>query len=331
MRQFSLSGMKDWGSLQDLSTQKTTVYPILPINEKSSGRGNVFLSGGYDGIIRLHDMRSDQDFENMFWDVTNDSSIYSLATQGLERVVAGTSMHSMLKVFDLRFSGSHAYQILSIPSQNQPRSKPASGDYASNRIVDNAIQRTQVTPISGGWNLFLHPRNQARQRSYRVPRTEDSPVYSLSIPAATSPSLYAGVEGAVMCLDFHSVADKHPDSLFTSLDERQSNSNVVDLGPSYSPHNDVLNLGMYEQGNEQMLGMKLVVQDDVTTSISNAAERRNISRFGGLDERWKDPSADGDRWVRGQEPQGPRSGRLDGRGRRGGRGRGRGRGAGRAV
>lgn len=326
LRKFSLDA-KMWGGVRHTPVSNTSVYPVVPVSSNSqagSGAGNIFLSGGYDGIIRLHDMRSPHAFETMFWDVTNDSSIYSLATQGLEHVVAGTSMHSMLKVFDLRFSNSHAYHSISLSTVQSVKRTMRTGDYAGNKIVSEAVNHRGLSPISGGWNVFLHPRNQVRHRTpqFRMPRSEDSPVYSLSIPSQTSSSVYTGVEGAVLGLEFLSVVDKHPDPLFASGIERFPDSNSIDIKQSYNPSNDVLNLGMYEQGNEQALGMRLMVQDGVGMGVVKNMERRDYARFKGLDERWKDPSDDKERWSRGQEPQGRRGG--GGRGRRGGRGRGRG-------
>jgi WD40 repeat protein len=312
LRKFSLDS-KFWsGSRNVTNPTNSSVYPIVPLpnsaNDRSSA-GNLFLSGGYDGIIRLHDMRSPHSFETMYWDVTNDSTVYSLATHGLERVVVGTSMHSMLKVFDLRLSGSHAYRAIPL-SRPKTNAIPRAGDYVGSKIVSDAVCAMGAMPISGGWNLFLSPRNRHRQN--RGPRTEESPVYSLSIPSPTSSSLYAGVEAAVLSLDFLSVADKHPDPLFTSAMKRFTGSSTIDMKYTYNPTDDVLNLGMYEQGNEQALGMKLMVQDGVGMGVGKNAEGRDFAKFRDVDERWKDPSDESGRWMRGQETHGRRGG---GRGR----------------
>ncbi|KAF2116361.1 hypothetical protein BDV96DRAFT_573904 [Lophiotrema nucula] len=324
LRKFNLNSKSWTGTRNGVEMSgHTSVYPIIPIPSGSgSEAGNLFLSGGYDGIMRLHDMRSPHGFETLFWDVTNDSSIYSLATQGLERVVAGTSKHSMLKVFDLRFSGSHAYHVVPpSPRSNRQRS----------RFLDDS---QSTSPITGGWNLFLSPRNTPRHKhphphSTRPPRTNDSPIYSLSIPSPNSPTLYAGLEGAIMSLDFLSVTDTHPDPLYSQIIERFPRSHSgkeegnVDVKRSYDPNDDVLNLGMYEQGDEKGVGMRLMVQESIGTNIvEHARERkRDAGKFAGLDERWKDPSEDKDRWSRGQVPPPQQQ-----QGRRGGRGRGRRRG-----
>jgi hypothetical protein len=311
----------------------TSVYPIIPLPSvsRAGGHGNtLFLSGAYDGIIRLHDMRSPRNFESVFWDITNDSSIYSLTTHGLEHIIAGTSMHSMLKVFDLRVSGSRAYRSLSVSTQSSQTLKPNSmtGDFTSNKIVRETVGRdAKATTVMDGWNLFLHPRGQqdTRPRMHNSRVDFDSPIYSLSIPSATSPSLYAGVEGSVRVIDFHSVTDAHPDLRFDNAIERHADSGLIDIKKSYNPFDNVLDLGMYEQGNEQSLRMKLYVQGHVDDGLRESGAGKDQEGLGDLDERWKDPSTEGERWTRGHQPQGQQP-HGQGRRGRGGRGRGRGRG-----
>lgn len=310
-------------------SMQTSVYPILPVTGRTQGgseAGNIFLSGGYDGIVRLHDLRSPRDVESLYWDPTNDSSIYSLATQGLERVVVGVSMHSMLKVFDLRLAGSHAYSSIALPSKAKP--KPRSPENAVNSIVNDTA--TTATSIWGGWNLFLNPRAPPNRSAYREDFSrgrDDSPVYNLSIPSPTSPHLYAGLEGSIEALTFHGIADAHPDTLLSQTATSLADSVAVDVAASYNPRGDSLNLGMYEQGDEQGLGMQLLVQDAVTSEVAQAGLKRVDEKYKGLDERWKDLRDDKDRWTRGVL-QGPRQANRGGRGGRGRwRGRGRGRGA----
>ncbi|USP81555.1 uncharacterized protein yc1106_08829 [Curvularia clavata] len=309
------------------TSRPTSVYPILPIPSAAHGgpEGNTFLSGSYDGLIRLHDMRSPRGFEQIYWDPTNDSPIYSLAAQGMDRVVAGVALHSMIKVFDLRLSGSHAYHTITLPSSNGK--KPArTRDSATNTIVDES--KNKLPTISGGWNLYLNPRIPPPRSAYRQDYSrvrEDSPVYSLSIPSPTSQNLYAGLEGAVQSLTFHGIADPHPDPMLSRSITHFRDSGTIDPRASYNPKGEVLALGMYEQGADESVGMQLLVQDSVTTG-SASPKRREAARAKGLDERWIDLREEGDRWNRGEVP--PREqnrGQRQGRGRgRGGRGRGRG-------
>jgi hypothetical protein len=266
-------------------------------------------------------------FETTFYDVTDDCSIYALTTQGLERIIAGGGMHSLVKVFDLRVSGSHAYHSASFPSKPPNRKLNAqSGDYTESKIIRDTMDGNNL--VSGGWNLFLHPRRHDMRDAQRSIRTDASSVYSLSLPSPTSPFLYAGLEGAVMGIDFLSVMDKHPDPFFAQTVDRFPDSGTIDIKSSYNPFDDVFDLGMYEQGTEQALDMKLIVQEKVGEEVVSNAERRNQAMFQGLDERWKDPSTESDRWERGQQPQGRTEDQSHNRGRGRGRGRGQGRGRG---
>lgn len=322
LRTFNLEA--DCNSDDPSPQRSTSIYPILPVPCMANGgseAGQVFLSGGYDGIVRLHDMRSPHGVDTMYWDPTNDSSIYSLALQGLERIVAGVSMHSMIKVFDLRLSGSHPYH--SILLNSEPRRKSNGHNFASNKIIDNNKTKGLVSTISGGWNLYLNPRIPPKRDAYREDYwrgRDDSPVYSLSIPSYTSQNLYAGLEGAVQSLTFHSIADIHPDTMLSHGVTYLPDGDAIDIRSSFNPRGDILNLGMYEQGTEEGLGMQLLVQDDVTSFAAKSSERRKAVATKDLDERWKDLRNEGDRWARGDIPQEPRRGR--GRGRAG-RNRGR--------
>ncbi|KAL6712186.1 hypothetical protein ACN47E_000063 [Coniothyrium glycines] len=308
--------------LQPKIDRITSVFPILPIQAGSnagSGSSSTFLSGGFDGLIRIHDLRSPRDYEMIFWDPTNDSTIYSLAAQGLERVIAGVSMHNMIKVFDMRFSGSHTYNT--IPTSPKPALDAIGADRALNRLI-NKVGSSAPT-ISGGWNLYLRPRQPPKRHAYRGDywRTqEDSPVYSLSVPSPTSQNVYAGLEGVVQSLTFHGIADPYPDTTLSHSIVRSPNDGAIDVKASYDPHGSALDLGMYEQGSEEDLGMQLLVQNDVAASgkYSNSTVNSSASS---LDERWKDIRDEGDRWKRGEALPAPRRGR--GRGR-GGRGRARG-------
>jgi hypothetical protein len=154
---------------------------------------------------------------------------------------------------------------------------------------------------------------------------EDSPVYSLSIPSSTSQNLYAGLEGVVQSLTFHGIADTHPDPMLSHSLVRHNN-NDIDVHASYNSDNGALNLGMYEQGTEEGIGMQLLVQDGVTISAVGKT-RRDAAVAKGLDERWIDLRDERERWARGEvvpQRERPRGPRIGGRGRgRGGRGRGR--------
>ncbi|EUC45047.1 hypothetical protein COCMIDRAFT_5714 [Bipolaris oryzae ATCC 44560] len=293
-----------------------SVYSILTIPSTPHGSldgGNTFLSGGYDGLIRLHDLRSSRGFEQIYRDPTDTSPIYSLAAQGTQRIVAGVAVHSLIKVFDLRLSGSRTYTAIPL-STPKKQSKPR---------ISNNTNTSSVKSISEGWNLYLHPRDPPPRTAYRADFStlrQESPVYALSIPSPTSPSLYAGTEGAVHTLTFHGIADPYPDPLLAQSLVRFHDTDVIDPRASYNATGTALVLGMYEQGTEECIGMELMVQDGVT---GRAARRRAEGRGKVVDERWIDLKEREEMWVRGEVVPRGHNPRVPGqRRRRRGRGRG---------
>ncbi|KAI9758849.1 MAG: hypothetical protein M4579_002795 [Chaenotheca gracillima] len=204
--------------LDELPEGTSSVYPVEGLGiETLAGRGNgdVFLAGWYDGVCRLHDMRSPESYVSSYYDpVGSASSIYSLASFGLERFAAGTARHSSIQVFDLRMAGEKVYDYANVDAH-------LSGDIMSKRDVavqydgedvDLPTDRNLIED-SRDWTIFLTPReaNQryfAERQSRNWSRQADSPVYSLSTPSAGSSSLYAGIEGGVVELNFVSSGDE---------------------------------------------------------------------------------------------------------------------------
>ncbi|KAG9523895.1 hypothetical protein KCV07_g2133, partial [Aureobasidium melanogenum] len=251
------------GNADELDPVKaSSIYPIEPLLDSNGGRnGDLFLSGGYDGIVRLHDMRSPSSFTAVYHDPTDDAAIYSLLSRGRDRVVAGASRHGLLKMFDLRMSGGSMY------------------DYAG--ASDTSDSST------GDWNIFINPRDRYVNSAWRGPnswmrRSAEGSVYNLSSPSPTSPFIFAGVENAVVEFNFSSVLDKHPDPIFLggSAGKKGRRNNV----PSYLQHKqDILNLAMYSQGTDgSREAMKLRTQRSIEETLG-----QDINPVG-LDERWKE-------------------------------------------
>ncbi|KAI4717778.1 hypothetical protein E4T48_06006 [Aureobasidium sp. EXF-10727] len=251
------------GSADELEPVKaSSIYPIEPLVDSNGGRsGNLFLSGGYDGIVRTHDLRSPSPFTAVYHDPTDDAAIYSLLSRGRDRVVAGASRHGLLKMFDLRMSGGSIY------------------DYAGASDTNDSS--------TGDWNIFINPRDRYVNSTWRGPnswmrRSAEGSVYNLSSPSPTSPFIFAGVENAVVEFNFSSVLDKHPDPIF--LGSSTEKKGKRDSGPSYLQHKqDILNLAMYSQGTDgSREGMKLRTQHSVEETLG-----RDINPAG-LDERWRE-------------------------------------------
>jgi hypothetical protein len=267
----------------------SSIYTIIPLPGSSASsadlggnsNGDVFLSGAYDGLIRLHDLRSNRDHEQMISDAAggggNDSPIYSLLARGRERLLAGTGRHNLLKIFDLRM-GARCYDYLD--------AQPHQDDHIESKSAAHGTNGSS----GGSFNLFLreHSGGPAAQSSSnssnmhrsggRQPRQRaaiDSSVYTLAAASACSPYIYAGVENQLISLALHAVADIHPDTAYFedprvsredlwwcgAVDGLGSSSSGNGTGPDeqQGQESGILNLSMYEQD----LGMKLCVQRSV--------------------------------------------------------------------
>ena len=272
------------------SAKKSTssVYPIVPLPPFStaggSSEGSVFLSGAYDGMIRLHDLRSNQQVEQAYADPTDDSAIYSLLPRGQETLVAGTSRHSLLKVFDLRL-GAKAYSYL---DATPPASSAIHGE------------KQQQNRRRGDWNLFLKPHSATYPGrgggNNWARRSAESSIYSLACPSPHSPYLYAGVENAVLELAFTSILDKHPDPTFfadtvaESRDKGGGDGGRSTYMTGSARAKEVLDLAMYDQGAD----MKLMRQRSLweTLRVAQHPGKMTLWKGGGdfvrgLDERWR--------------------------------------------
>jgi WD40 repeat protein len=239
---------------------ETAVYSIKPLPSIVGDRrsaSELFLSGGYDGITRLHDLRSPRPFVSYFFDGTDDGAIYSLQPIGRERFVAGGARHSMIKFFDLRVAGGRAYDYRDVAQST-------------------TAQDAQDTSPDNGWNVFLNPRNDPQPRwSFSRARATESPVYSLASPSPTSATLFAGVENHVIELDFTSMLDKYPDPVFSRGIVRDHRG--INITKSWNPKHDVFNLAMYEHAPGA--GLRLRTQ---------AGVGMYHGQLKGYDERWRD-------------------------------------------
>jgi len=243
----------------------TSAYPIVPIPTSStsdSAFGNAFLSGGFDGYIRLHDMRSPAEYEALISDPTDFSAIFSMVMVGREKLVAGGAINSLLKVWDLRFTGGRSYHYL-------------------DALATGGVEETTPTPAqgdihSGGWNVFASPYDQQNRRWHRG---QESPIYSLSRPSASSTSLYIGRENSVMQFNMTSMLDKHPDPVFRHSVVRKPGG-LIDAKKTWDPDGKqrVLSTSTYSH----------TTQGNFSLKIQMAAEHTGLrDSIPGFDERWR--------------------------------------------
>ena len=251
-----------------------SLAPIAPSSHAGGAEGEIFLSGWYNGAVRLHDMRSPSSCTAIYDDVIDVSSpIYSLLPLGRERFIAGGARHSIIKVFDLRMPGGKAYYAADLEScssrtsRNPPTPAPESSGVCCDYHYETKHSRRD-------WNVFLNPRGP---NFYKLGtrRSSESPVYSLSSPSASSPSLYAGIENTVVQFDIVSMMDRHPDPIFKYGPPKIRGARDSEIRRKWDPQRDVLRLAMYEQVS--MGSMRLRVQSTVGDMDCNIR---------GWDERW---------------------------------------------
>lgn len=256
LRKFALEN--DVSKIDGASTSKpptSSVYTIEPL-PSSSGSGSAFLSGAYDGVVRLHDSRSNNETEKRYVDPSDDSPIYSILPRGQEKIIVGTGRHNLLKVFDLRM-GAKCYDTQP-PLHGNCESRPSDNF--------NVYLRTTGPPQGANWS---------RGRN----RPVESSVYSLASSSPASPFVYAGLENVIMSIALTETLDRHPDPAnFTS--SAVSSGKNGQRASSMPQEKDILDLAMHDQGS-----MVLYQQRSPWKTLK--AAKAGHSTIGGLDARWK--------------------------------------------
>ena len=244
--------------------ESTSVYSLSPLPASSSAGGkggDIFLSGAYDGLVRLHDLRSANPTVAIFRDPVDVSPIYSLLPVANEHFVAGGGRHSIIKVFDLRMPGRELYS-----SAGNGQST------ATSHGMDNSKKPRDQEKSRLNWNTFLPIRNKTIARG-----TNDSSVYALSRPSQYSPTLYAGLQNTIIQIDIVSIMDPYPDPVFGH--EPTMTGNSLDVRAKWDQEGKVACLPMYEHNDGAITLMRQKHVDYYAQS--------NIK---GWDERWDECS-----------------------------------------
>lgn len=247
-RKFSLEN--DVSKLEATSIPKpptSSVYTMEPLPSISAS-GSVFLSGAYDGIVRLHDLRSQSQVEKRYVDSSDDSPIYSILPRGQEKMVVGTGRHNLLKVFDLRM-GAKCYNSPALASETVPND-----DF-------NVYLRTKPSGQSNNWS---------RSNS----RSVESSVYSLASSSPASPYIYAGLENAIMSLALTETFDSQPDTAFF---QPWAAANGKVRSPASS---QILDLAMHDHGSTTLYRQR-------SPYDALKARDSGRLAVGRLDARWK--------------------------------------------
>ena len=250
----------------------TSVYSLAslsPCGQAGGQQGDLFLSGGYDGIVRLLDLRCADRVVARFEDNVDQSAIYSLTSYGQERFVAGAARDAIMKVFDLRLPGCKKFYAANLSSY--PALSSLNGT-ASPLVKDYDEGHAATGNEPHNCNIFLRTHSTGR-RSYGV--SSGSPIYSLSAPSEYSPTLFAGIEGQVLQLDLAAIMDRYPDPIYGSVPV--SSNRAGDIQRKWNPHGKVLRLSMYQHPASTNQSVQLRTQRPVNYYQG---------QFWNLDERW---------------------------------------------
>ena len=242
------------------AVDSTSVYSLSPIVTSSSAGGtggDIFLSGAYDGLIRLHDLRSANPTVAVFRDPVDDSPVYSLLPVLNEQFVAGGGRHSLMKIFDLRMPGGRLCSSTSIGQSTNTR-----GGMGTQNVPKEPEKRRP------NWNTFLPISSQPLSRG-----TNDSSVYALSKSSQCSPTFYAGLQSTIVQVDIVSIMDENPDPIFNNKSTKTGSR--LDVKAKWDPEGKVSCLPVYEHS----VGAVTIVKQKPVDYYPR-------SKVDGWDERW---------------------------------------------
>lgn len=195
-----------------------------------------------------------------------------------DRFLVGSGGDALLKIFDLRMDKPYSY--LDAQVQNQSTQIP-------NGTKTDKSQRPRKD-----FSLFLSAKTPAAYTRNHTPRRRPGayrgPIYTMSTPSLSSPTVYTGIVDHVLRLDFASTDD-------LTGPAKEWYSHNLDLGinmgtPRSAPASeDVMNLAGYERPDP----------DDLTTTSKLRTQHRWFwPREGenghhdmgdtGWDRRWED-------------------------------------------
>ncbi|KAI2788877.1 hypothetical protein POX_e06901 [Penicillium oxalicum] len=179
--------------------QAISVIEPLHDHPLADHSGNVFLAAWGDRAVRLHDLRSPRLYETAYEDPTDDNSVYSLKAFGHDRFIVGSGGNALIKLFDLRCT-SYSYLHAHASRPKAPSTAPIAHNHGQYPSRNFNIFLSAPSPAA-----FTAHAAQSRRRTQVHPYR--GPIYSLSAPSPSSPTLYTGVAGGLIRLDFASTDD----------------------------------------------------------------------------------------------------------------------------
>lgn len=247
-----------------------SIYCINPLPTSSVAGHGICMSGGHDGIVRLHDFRRSNTVVAKYEDSVDFAAIYSLISFSDTKVVAGGGTHNLIKLFDLRQPGAGSYYNAEV----QVSASGLRGDASDRQLPPSNPDKHLSHTSNSAWNVFLNKGDSSRSSYPRSRPQGSSSVYSLSRPSEISPIFYAGLENRVVQIDLTSIMDRFPDPVYGL--PRKNTWSAKSIRRTWDPNRQVICLPGYQHpiGNE---AVRLLVQRPVGLYPRYLAS---------LDERW---------------------------------------------
>ncbi|KAL4995929.1 hypothetical protein BDV10DRAFT_123499 [Aspergillus recurvatus] len=259
--------------------KRSTVTAIAPLTgQNRDSTGNTFLAAWGDGAVRLHDLRSHKPYEGLYIDIADQNPVYCIHPYGHDRFVVGAGGDAVVKIFDLRMPSTY-------------------DSSTARRQSFSSRPRTQVTSPahpSKDLSIFLslHPSTARNENVSRYARHRyRGPIYTMSSPSLLSPTIYTGIAGGIVRLDFASTDDlTGPNNAWYR--------DAIDLDLDYNTNtqrsctSDVIELSGYERPDSRDTTTCSKLRSQVPFG---AADAQNIANelATGWDRRWKPLEAPG--------------------------------------
>ncbi|KAL4886759.1 hypothetical protein BJY04DRAFT_178306 [Aspergillus karnatakaensis] len=266
--------------------KRATVTAIAPLQGQTGAdpSGNAFLAAWGDGAVRLHDTRSYKPYEMAYTDIADQNPTYCIHPFGHDRFILGAGGDAVVKIFDLRMPTTYSYTAT---KRHSPVTR-SNGHSKASRTTPTTYPSKDLS-IFLSFNAPNNPHDTHRQRS-RAPRHRyRGPIYTMSSPSLLSPTIYTGIAGGIIRLDFASTDDltgPHQEWYqdLIDLDFDPKTGKATTQGTTSA--GDILDLSAYERP-----------ESDDTTTCSKLRSQQPFGDIGdkdieneaatGWDRRWR--------------------------------------------
>ncbi|PYI04996.1 hypothetical protein BO78DRAFT_155298 [Aspergillus sclerotiicarbonarius CBS 121057] len=248
---------------------KSNVNAIAPLDPT----GQVFLAAWGDRAVRLHDLRSDKEYEKVYRDTTDQNPIYCVHPFGHDRFVVGAGGDALVKIFDLRMPKQETYSYRDARPPPSPHNEPIINSLSNLSLTTNT---SSITYPRKDISIFLSaqpPTSRARARNQST-RSYRGAIYSMTSPSPTSPTIYTGVADGVVRLDFTSTDDLHgpcktwyrdPLSIDLNTHSRTRRPDrILELSGYERPENTTASITLRTQQKFHSIGEEDIVSEEVT-------------------------------------------------------------------